>query len=176
MLKYIDGTDYMISDDGQVYSNKTEKYISNVKNKNGAIKVNLFYERKNHQHYVSRLVADAYLPKPRNIAEEDLAVFHKDYDQSNNKVENLMWINKNEVTKKMHDEKRYVEHMQSLKKRIKLVDRLNCYEVTFESLLEAAIYLKSLNPDFPDVFAIRSNLSAALNGTGKVYGLEIKLI
>jgi hypothetical protein len=50
--------------------------------------------------YVHRLVALAYLPNPLNLPE----VNHKDFDKTNNKLENLEWVTKEQNT---HHTNRY---------------------------------------------------------------------
>jgi hypothetical protein len=61
--------------------------------KSGYIQAPLFNNnliKKRKLVYVHRLVAQAYLPNPLNLPE----VNHKDFDVSNNKLENLEWVTK----------------------------------------------------------------------------------
>jgi hypothetical protein len=63
---------------------KNGKAITQYKNKNGYITVNL--DRK--KTYLHRIVALQFIPNPDNLPE----VNHIDYDRSNNKIENLQWV------------------------------------------------------------------------------------
>lgn len=178
MTKQIGNTDYDITTDGYVFSRKTDKFISSVKNKSGAIKVNLYYDKKNHQEYVSKLVADAFIEKPDNIDEKDLVVGHKDYNEKNNRVDNLYWTTRTELSKRMHDEGKYVEHLESLKKRIKLINPDDNEVLIFNSLTEAAMYLKGVLKDLEnvDIKAIVSNLSFAFRTGNKSYKYLVQTV
>jgi hypothetical protein len=95
---------YLVDTNGNVYNtiqNKTfgglqirkePKKIKSWPNKNtGYIQVcisNKITETKVKCLYVHRLVALAYLPNPLNLPE----VNHKDFDVTNNKLENLEWV------------------------------------------------------------------------------------
>lgn len=56
----------------------------------GAPGVCLSYEGKRRTHMVGRLVADAFLPKPRGITWPE--VYWRDGDRGNCKVKNLKWV------------------------------------------------------------------------------------
>jgi hypothetical protein len=75
--------DYLIYDDGRVYSKKRNIFLKEQKTKlnyrfvwlNGKIKT------------IHRLVAEHYIPNPENKKEVD----HKNRDRSDNRLENLRW-------------------------------------------------------------------------------------
>ena len=175
MTKQIGNTDYEVTDDGYIFSRKTNKFISTVKNKSGGVKVNLYYDKKNHQEYVSKLVADAFIEKPSNTDEKDLVVGHKDYNDENNRVSNLYWTTKKELINKMHGEGKYDEHHASWRRKIKLIDRENGIEMKFNSLMEAAVYLKSINAEI-EIMSALSNLSSALKRDGKCYNFFVESV
>ena len=161
MIERIGDTKYAITSNGEVINTETGSLLSQFKDKKGYLKVMLYHDNKYHQYYVHRLVAEAFIDKP--IGSGRLCVKHLDFDKTNNYFGNLEWDSFSNIIEDAHNKKIYKNHLSSLKKKILMIDRLNCSEVEFKSLLEAAIYLKSINDDLPDVFAIRSNISTALS-------------
>lgn len=77
---------YYITEDGQVWSEKTHKFLT-FKDVNGYNKVELFNNGKRKYVFVHRLVAEAFIPNPDNLP----CINHKDENRKNNKVENLEW-------------------------------------------------------------------------------------
>lgn len=78
----------IIDDERQPIFVTKEKIMSPVNHGNGYLYITLideFGNRKNH--YVHRLVAEAFIPNPNNLPQ----VNHRDYDRKNNKVTNLEW-------------------------------------------------------------------------------------
>lgn len=63
------------------------KVIASFPNRNGYLKVNLYWDRSIKQVFIHRLVAAAFLDNPDNLPE----VNHIDEDKGNNLVENLEW-------------------------------------------------------------------------------------
>lgn len=178
MVKQIGNTEYDITSDGYVFSRKSDRFISSVKNKNGAVKVNLYYDKKNHQVYVAQLVADAFIEKPKGIPESDLVVAHKDYNYENNRVENLYWTTRNELTKSMHDNGKYDDHHDAQKKKIKLINIEDGEILYFESITEAATFLKSNNNKLKliPLNVIISNLSCGFRNKTKSYNYLVQTV
>jgi hypothetical protein len=82
-------TDYLITEEGDVYSTKygkLKKRKLGVDYKGYKI-INLCNDGKKKRYRVNRLVAETYLPNPDNLPE----VNHKDEVKSNNNVANLEW-------------------------------------------------------------------------------------
>jgi len=80
-------TDYLITEEGDVYSRKFRK-LKKMKQRTERYKaINLWNNGKEKAHYVHRLVAETYIPNPDNLPE----VNHKDEDKTNNNVANLEW-------------------------------------------------------------------------------------
>lgn len=171
MIERIEDTKYAVTNFGEIINQETGNVISTFQDKKGYLKVNLFFDGKYHQFYVHRLVAEAFLEKPEGIDEKLLCVKHKDYDKTNNFVGNLEWDTFSKIVKDAHKNDIYKNHLASLKKGLIMIDLLNMKEVEFKSLLEAAMYLKSIKDGMPEVFAIRANISSALSSkTHMAYG------
>lgn len=80
--------DYLISKQGDVYSTKTNKFFNPSKTKDGYLKVALRGNGKSYYFRVHKLVAMTYLDNPDNLSE----VNHKDFNRTNNCLENLEWV------------------------------------------------------------------------------------
>lgn len=91
----IKGMDYIVSSDGKVYSTningfgaiKYREEISQRENADGYMQITVGKTDNRSQYRVHRMVAEAFIPNPDNLPE----VNHKDYDRTNNKVDNLEW-------------------------------------------------------------------------------------
>lgn len=87
-VKFIkDFEDYLIYDDGRIYSLKTNKFLKFNKSSNHYYSVELFNKNGSKRKLVHRLVALAFLPNPNNYPQ----VNHKDENPLNNNVDNLEW-------------------------------------------------------------------------------------
>lgn len=85
-MKQISGYEnYYITEDGQVYNKKTERYLKITKRPIGYCAVNLSKNGVYKTFYVHRLVAEAFIPNP----EYKPYVNHIDEDKSNNHISNL---------------------------------------------------------------------------------------
>ena len=90
MLKeIIDYPNYLISDEGLVYSKRKKDYLSMECNKKVIYpQVSLWKNNKGKTFYIHRLVAEAFIPNPNKLPE----VNHIDGDRRNNHVSNLEWV------------------------------------------------------------------------------------
>lgn len=69
---------------------KKGKIMNPTDNGNGYKIIGLSKENLRKNHYLHRLVAEAFLENPMNLKE----VNHKDYNRGNNCVENLEWVSR----------------------------------------------------------------------------------
>ena len=79
--------DYLIYEDGRVFSKKTRKFMKCNDNGRGYLQVS-FNLDKIYTHKIHRLVALHYIPNPNNYPQVD----HIDRDKTNNDVSNLRWV------------------------------------------------------------------------------------
>lgn len=77
---------YSVTDDGRVFSYKSNKWLVPRDNGTGYLYVGLKTD-KQYNCYIHRLVAEAFIPNPDNLP----CVNHKDENKHNNTVDNLEW-------------------------------------------------------------------------------------
>ena len=84
MLNY---PNYMVNEDGNIYSIFSHKFLKPSKQKNGYLTVELFNSKGSKRLLVHRIVAEAFIPNPNNYPQ----VNHKDENKLNNCIDNLEW-------------------------------------------------------------------------------------
>lgn len=91
--KYSLRYDYSVTDDGQVWSERTHKYLTQHKDKDGYMKVRLccadLGPGKTHTFSVHRLIMENFCPIDNM---ENFQVNHIDGDKTNNSLLNLEWV------------------------------------------------------------------------------------
>lgn len=87
--KPIEGYDglYLISDEGKVFSARSEKILKAGYSNGGYKHIELNVNGVAHKHFIHRLVAEAFIPNPDNLP----VVNHKDENPANNRADNLEW-------------------------------------------------------------------------------------
>lgn len=88
MKQIQNNTEYLITEDGKVYSKVSQKFLSPSTNECGYLVVGL----RGKSYRVHRLVATAFIPNPENKPE----VNHIDGDKKNNHISNLEWVTSKE--------------------------------------------------------------------------------
>lgn len=92
-LKRYEG--YCVTQDGMVWTHKKEKYLNIYDvDKRGWLCVALMENGVNRNRRLHRLVAETFIPNPKNKP----SINHVDCDKSNNNVENLEWVTNKENT------------------------------------------------------------------------------
>ena len=151
---------YQVSDKGRVKSllfinnitkKKREKILSCIDNGNGYLYISLSKNGKRENHYVHRLVADAFLKRKKHHT----VVNHKDYNRKNNDVNNLEWCTTLENIRhsipNMHNEKAHSKTTNTGEKYITLYYdgyyKVRCpkaKERRFKTFEEALAYKKAV--------------------------------
>lgn len=81
---------YLIYEDGKIFSKKSNKFLKSAKNKNGYLQVNLWNNNKFMKFYIHRLIALHYVNNPD--PDKYKIVDHLDRNKSNNNITNLRWV------------------------------------------------------------------------------------
>lgn len=87
---------YAITSCGKVWSYRNKKFLKPSNDESGYLRVNLYKNGVRENKQIHRLVAEAYLPNPNNYDTVD----HIDFNTTNNCVNNLQWMSRNENCKK----------------------------------------------------------------------------
>lgn len=86
MIRWKD-TDYYVTIDGKIWSEKSQKFLKPQKHKKGYLSVSLRYDNKTHTELVHIMVAKCYIPNPDNKP----IINHKDCNKHNPHSNNLEW-------------------------------------------------------------------------------------
>lgn len=93
---------YKISNRGNVFSHNKDGIMKPL-TKKGYLMIRLSKDGKERVFFVHRLVAQAFIPNPENLA----TVNHKDFNKTNNDVRNLEWMSAVDNVKHARENGRY---------------------------------------------------------------------
>lgn len=125
---------YKITEDGKVWSNIYNKFLSCKYDKDGYLDLLLVCKDNKRRHFrIHRLVAEIYIGNPNNYP----IVLHLDNNKSNNHYTNLKWGTVQENTQQA-----YNDGCCTCNKEVYLYDRKHKYLIKkFNSLSELARHL-----------------------------------
>jgi hypothetical protein len=126
---------YKITEDGKVYSNIYNKFLSCKYDKDGYLDLCLVCEDNKRRHFrIHRLVAEVYIGNPNNYP----IVLHLDNDKQNNHYSNLKWGTVQENTQQAYD-----DGCCTWNKPVFLYDRKHKYLIKkFNSISDLARYFE----------------------------------
>ena len=156
--KPIDGfKGYKISNDGFVYSEKTNRVLNKINNSSGYYHICLINNGKMQYQLLHRLIAQAFIPNPHNKP----FINHIDGDKKNNKIDNLEWVTNKENIRHAFEIGLMNGKPSTRKKQIIQIDKkTNKVICEYNSQLEASKKL-NIHP---------GSLSQCLNGKYKTAG------
>lgn len=126
---------YEVSNFGNVRNAHTKRMLKPYRNQKDYCRVMLTKNKKSKNFLVSRLVAEVFIPNPKNLPE----VNHIDENKANNNANNLEWVNHSfnawysSPRRKLRNEKEIYDD------RIKMIDTKGIV-IIFNSLYEATTY------------------------------------
>ena len=79
---------YSITENGDIFSYKSKKFLKPIKQKTGYLTINLYKDKKFKIYSLHRLTAMAFITNTDNKP----MVNHKDLNKWNNEINNLEWV------------------------------------------------------------------------------------
>ena len=116
-MKLIEGFEnYYITEEGKVWSEKSQKFMKPHLDKYGYEIIAISEDSYNRKKFkVHRLVAKAFLPNP----EDKPMVCHKNHDRADNRVENLVWGTHKENMQMSVDDDRFISVPRPTRQKIR---------------------------------------------------------
>ena len=151
--------DYAVTPQGDVYSKKSGRWkkLRPQADTDGYLQVRLYENGKNRLTFVHRLVAEMYIPRPRNCNE----VNHIDGHKQNNSVDNLEWCSRRDNILHGHDHGLYRTRKPTIATKLETGDKMN-----FSGQREAARIL-GVN---------QGNINHALKKGSNAYGYKFEYV
>lgn len=122
---------YEVNQFGEIRHKKRKKILKPRSNNGGYQYVNFKINGKNTNFAVHRIVANAFIPNPNGYTE----VNHKDYDKTNNYVNNLEWVSSSQNKQHSYLKK---ENKKSRGKAVNQYTKDGVFIKTFETITDAA--------------------------------------
>lgn len=129
---------YLISNDGRVYSEKTDTEMAQQPINDGYFIVGMYRNGDTDTKYVHRLVIEHFGPEPPS---GDHEVNHKDGDKSNNHIDNLEW-----VTNQQNDDHARENYLKKAKGR-----QNNTNKLSVKDVLEIRVLYRNTDASQPEL-------------------------
>lgn len=148
-LPVLNYPDYLVYEDGRIWSNKTNKFLKPAYTRAGYASVELFGYNGRKRFLIHRLVANVYIPNPNHYPQ----INHKDENPKNNHVNNLEWctarynMNYGEGAKRKHSNIDYTKpcfsenarkNGKKVSRPVSMFTKEGALISTFESAAEAS--------------------------------------
>jgi hypothetical protein len=162
MKKIIDYPGYYATNEGDIYSEISDKNISTWVDNVGYKQCILYRDKKRCYKRVHRLIAETLIPNPNKYKQ----VNHIDGDKLNNHVENLEWTTNSKNTQHGYDNNLYHSTKRSIE--INVYDLDNKFINTYKSIRQAsedlsvnrktlsAILFNDKTNNYPYIFKLNS--------------------
>lgn len=144
--------DYIVYENGDIFSEKRNKFISKRIHKNGYLYCEPYINNKKGRYYIHQIVAKSFIPNPESKPQ----INHKDGNKINNHVLNLEWVTCQENI--IHAHKLGIGGKPKFKKIIQKKDGQTIHK--WNSIKDAVLFL--------DISY--SNLSNCLTGRAQTAG------
>lgn len=122
-------TYYIVYSDGRIYSEKTKRFLKPRADTNGYLQVALRINGNTVEKLVHRLVAKSFLKRKS----ESMVVNHKDFDITNNHVDNLEWVSQKENIHYSFSRRRYSKRIR----KVGMLDKSGKLMKEFETINQA---------------------------------------
>lgn len=133
--QFRDYINYIIYDDGRIYSKTRKKFMTNKIMKDGYVRMELYKDKQPKMFNVHRVVAEVFIPNPENKP----YVNHKDGNKQNNHVDNLEWVTQKENIEHAYRtglSKKQAKNTGPLCKQVNQYDENMVLIKTWESIIE----------------------------------------
>ena len=128
---------YFVTEEGLVFSSKTNKFLKFSYDQQGYQRVGLYIGNyKSKTIKVHRLIAETFIDNPLNKKD----VNHIDGDKSNNNIENLRWVTsrQNQHNRKSNNEHINISLTRHETYQVRIFSKRKCiFDKTFKTLSEA---------------------------------------
>ena len=141
-----------------------EKILAPIKTNLGYVQYGIMFSGERKRKYAHRLVAEAFIPNPLNLAEVD----HIDDIRDHNNAENLQWITRQDNIRKMADKKLEAskhKRMCSCGKEKSDTKALICFECR-KRIRRANI------PNKDELINVLSDNRVNLSAVGRIYSVS----
>jgi hypothetical protein len=117
-------TNYLIYEDGRVYSKYKNKFLKPIKKKTGYYQLTLYNNKKPTLFLLHRLLAKFFIPNPDNLPFID----HKDRNPDNNCLDNLRWVSHRDNQRNQSINSRNTTGFQG----VSFIKKYNCFFAQYD--------------------------------------------